>query len=110
MPPENEQIIRAVLKTPGVISSLPAAEVAQKDIIKLMPGEWLNDEIINFYGVMVNRRSADAKARRDKQLAEPGDENLLDVHVFTSFFFQKLVDAGYAGVRRWTKKVGLIQR
>lgn len=110
MPLENEQIIKAVLKTPGVISTLPAAEVAQKDIVKLLPGEWLNDEVINFYGVMVNRRSAEAKARRDKKLAEPGDENLLDVHVFTSFFFQKFVNAGYAGVRKWTKKFDLFKK
>lgn len=57
---------------------------------------------------MVNRRSADAKLRRDKKLPETGDENLLDVHVFTSFFFQKLSDGGYSGVRRWTKKVRII--
>lgn len=105
IPPENEKIIAAVLRTPGVIASLPSAEVSNKDIVKLRPGEWLNDEVINFYGVMVNIRSSSAKARRDKGFAEPGDENLLDVHVFNSFFFQKLTDNGYSSVRRWTKKV-----
>lgn len=94
-----------MLSTPGIVATLPAAEVSQKDIIKLRPGEWLNDEVINFYGVMVNIRSANAKARRDKGFAEPGDENLLDAHVMSSFFFQKLTDSGYPNVRRWTKKV-----
>lgn len=105
IPPENEKIIKAVLRTPGVISTLPAAEVSQKDIVKLLPGEWLNDEVINFYGVMVNLRSTAAKTRRDKGFPEPGDENLLDAHVFSSFFFEKLSKQGYSSVRRWTKKV-----
>lgn len=107
MPEENVKIIRAALRTPGVVSSLPAAEVSQKDLVKLAPGEWLNDEVINFYGVMVNLRSAEATKRREKGFPREGDEDLLDVHVFSSFFFSKLASAGYSGVRKWTKKVGL---
>jgi Ulp1 family protease len=107
MPDEHLKIVEAVLRTPGMIASLPAAEVAGKDIVKLSPAQWLNDEIINFYGVMVNLRSAAAKTRRDKGFAEPGDENLLDVHVFNSFFFSKFSEGGYNSVRRWTKKVGI---
>ena len=28
------------------------------------------------------------------------------VHIFNSFFFLKLTQSGFSGVRRWTKKVG----
>jgi len=105
MTDDNRRIIEGVLRTNGVIAQLPAAEVSGKDIVKLAPGQWLNDEVINFYGVMVNLRSAAAKARREKGFAEPGDEDLLDVHVFNSFFFAKLTENGYTSVRRWTKKV-----
>lgn len=89
-----------------MIATLPSAEVAGKDIIKLMPGEWLNDEVINFYGVMVALRSQAAKERRAKGKAKEGDDNLLDVHVFSSFFYEKLTSSGgYSSVKRWTKKV-----
>ena len=96
------------LRSRGIISSLPAAEVASKDISKLLPGEWLNDEVINFYGVMVNRRGAAAKQRRDDGEAREEDADLLDVHVFSSFFFAKLQGSGYQGVKKWTKKVNII--
>ena len=33
------------------------------------------------------------------------DASGLRVHVFNSFFYSKLSQSGYAGVRRWTKKV-----
>lgn len=33
------------------------------------------------------------------------NENGFKVHVFNSFFYSKLSQSGYAGVRRWTKKV-----
>lgn len=94
------------MRTRGIISSLPGAEVEYKDIVKLRAGEWLNDEIINFYGVMVRIRSEEAKKRRDKGCPQEGDEDLLDVWVFSSFFFAKLQEVGYAGVKRWSKKVG----
>ena len=79
--------------------------MAAKDISKLLPGEWLNDEVINFYGVLVNRRNAAATERKESGEPREGDENLLDVHVFSSFFFAKLQGTGYQGVKKWTKKV-----
>jgi Ulp1 family protease len=88
-----------------VIATLPSAEVAAKDISKLLPGQWLNDEVINFYGVMVMRRNQAATERRQKKQPLEGDEDLLDVWVFSSFFFEKLCNAGYQGVKKWSKKV-----
>lgn len=102
----------------GTIATLPGAEVAIKvsraviptfirdrlvdnlssqDMRTLLPGKWLNDEVINFYGVMIGRRAA--KAEQEKI------DGFLKVHVFTTFFWSKLFSAGYMGVRRWTRKV-----
>lgn len=92
-----------------------------------MPAEWLNDEIINFYGAMVMDRAerwekgldeqelwfgADelggskpgARSRKGKE-RQPGDP--LKVHYFNTFFFAKLESPGYekAKLSRWTKKV-----
>lgn len=55
---------------------------------------WLNDEIINFYFQLVVHHN-NSKPNSSK------------VHVFNSFFFTKLKEKGYEGVRRWTKQVNL---
>ena len=44
------------------------------------------------------------KNGKKKKRVKDGEE-LLKVHGFTSFFYSKLEDKGYDGVRRWTKKV-----
>ena len=46
---------------------------------------------MNFYYNLVAARSA--------------SDGRIKVHVFNSFFYSKLIQAGYGGVRRWTKKV-----
>lgn len=103
--PEMQDLAQQALRKAGTVATLPAAEVTQKDIARLRPSTWLNDEVINFYGVMVNLRSAAATERKARGEAEEGDEELLDIHVFSSHFYAKLTNAGYAGVKRWTKKV-----
>jgi sentrin-specific protease 1 len=103
-------LVEETFQIRGVISTLPSAEVSARDMALLRPNTWLNDEVINFYGVMVNIRSAAAKARKEKGKAQmlEGDEDLLDVHVFSSHFFSKLANSGYSGVRKWSKKVSAL--
>lgn len=110
MSPDQVELVDAVLRQSGTISSLPGAEVESKDIVRLRPSQWLNDEIMTFYGVMINNRSAAAAARRKAGKAIEGDEDLLDVHVFSSFFFEKISKIGYSAVKRWTKKFDLFQK
>lgn len=107
-----EQIASKVFReSPGtVISAITGAEVAGKDMIKLRPSQWLNDEIINFYGVMINDRSAAAVARRKAGKSTQEDEELLDVHVFSSFFYEKVNGGGQQSVKRWTRKVDLFAK
>jgi sentrin-specific protease 1 len=63
----------------------------------------LNDEVINFYGALVQRRA-------DEALQVVGgkatNKKLRDIHFFNSFFYAKL-QQGYEKSRlaRWTKKV-----
>jgi hypothetical protein len=114
---EMDDYVTKAFKQTGVFSTMPGAEVAQKDITKLQPDVWLNDEVINFYMIMLNARSKahqealqnPAPGGKKKRLAK-GDEPL-DVHCFTSFFYTKLcASTGYAGVRRWTKKVDVFAK
>ncbi|KAF9392645.1 SUMO1 sentrin specific peptidase 1 [Podila verticillata] len=68
--------------------------IMKKDIHTLRPGEWLNDEVINFYGQLI--------MARNKESTE-----LPKVHVFSTFFYKTLSESGYDKVRRWTKKVNV---
>ncbi|KAF9934327.1 SUMO1 sentrin specific peptidase 1 [Linnemannia zychae] len=69
-------------------------EVKKKDIHTLCPGEWLNDEVINFYGNLIITRSNSSTT-------------LPKVHVFKTFFYKSLSENGYEKVRKWTKKVNI---
>ncbi|KAM9384414.1 uncharacterized protein KZ484_006240 isoform 2-T3 [Pholidichthys leucotaenia] len=63
-----------------------------EDLGTLEEQNWLNDQIINMYGELI----MDATEHK--------------VHFFNSFFHRQLVDKGYDGVKRWTKKVDLFSK
>ncbi|XP_065896519.1 sentrin-specific protease 1-like isoform X2 [Dysidea avara] len=63
----------------------------RRDISTLNHLQWLNDEVVNFYMSMIA-------------------ECCPDVHTYSSFFYSKLMSAGYSGVRRWTKKVDVFSK
>lgn len=96
--------VQTALATKGDVSTMPGACVEGKDIQRLLPGRWLNDEITTFYGVLINKRWKDVEAQPDgkEQMKKRG---LLRCHCFSSFFMNNLNDKGHAGVKKWTKKV-----
>ena len=73
--------------------------------------DWLNDELINYYGVMINNRSDAADAREKanaKKEPDPrgvGEERLLKAFCFNTNFFTMFCQSGFAKVKRWTRKV-----
>uniref|UniRef100_A0A914IDI0 Ubiquitin-like protease family profile domain-containing protein n=1 Tax=Globodera rostochiensis TaxID=31243 RepID=A0A914IDI0_GLORO len=70
------------------------ADITRKDLLTLHGSEWLNDEVINFFlNLIVERNSK--------------DPNLPNVYTFNTFFYQKLQTNGFAGVKRWTRKVDI---
>lgn len=70
-----------------------------KDIHKLYPETWLNDEIINFYMELLTKRSN-----------EQSSSSLSSIYCFNTFFCSTLRDQGYDKVRRWTKKVDIFDK
>lgn len=100
--PAEETQVEAILKKRGVISKCAREQVSDQDIARLYPCQWLNDEIINFYGAMLLQRSEDCKENPPK-----GKNTFLKVHYFSTFFWPKLKDEGYDKGRlaKWTKKV-----
>lgn len=104
LPARAEAQVQQVLVQRGVIASMTGAQVEAHDIAKLRPGQWLNDEVINFYGQLIQQRANQAAP-------QPGDASpCWAVHVFSSFFWQNLTTRGYAGVRRWSRRVDLFTK
>ncbi len=79
----------------GIVSSVGRVQVSARDISKLKPGQWLNDEIINFYVNLIQLRA--------------GREGPLKVFCFNSFFWTKLAGGDYkkGNLGRWTKTVSI---
>lgn len=76
------------------------ASVDKEDILRLDEGEFLNDNLISFY-----MRYLQTKMERQRP------ELLSRVHIFNTFFFEKLSSRkggiNYDGVKSWTAKLDL---
>jgi len=125
LPPEDEAYVDAILTKRGMVSKTGREQVADKDVARLRPHQWLNDEIINFYGHLILSRSESQKENsmstpanchinglvngiKAKAKGKPAEKKLsLDVHYFNTFFWSKLTREGYdkARLAKWTKKV-----
>ncbi len=58
---EQEEAARIAFSKRGTVSDITGASVAEQDIQKLRPGQWLNDEVINFYGLLILNRATRPK-------------------------------------------------
>lgn len=91
-----------LLSKRGVVSKCLREQVTDQDLRRLNPHQWLNDEIINFYGQLILARSEESKENPGFNGRKP-----LNVHYFSTFFWSKLEKDGYEKGRlaKWTKKV-----
>ncbi|KAI8083424.1 hypothetical protein BDF21DRAFT_461645 [Thamnidium elegans] len=94
---ENKLVDEALTKKQGQASQFKKVTVDYKDIYRLRPETWLNDEIINFYFELLAERSSTQK-------------DLPSIYCFNTFFCSTLRDQGYAKVRRWTKRVDIFSK
>lgn len=118
--------MRSSLGNRAFLAKAAREQVSSQDLTRLRPGQWLNDEIINFYGAMISERAAKFEEDMLKEKSKgingsikgkdksrppfPGMEGVGDpwkVHVFSTYFLSKLQDMGYekARLNKWTKKV-----
>lgn len=88
----------------GIVSKHAREQVTDQDLNRLRPHQWLNDEIINFYGSMLLARSEESKENSVANGDAPGQP--LNAHYFNTFFWSKLKGEGYDKGRlaKWTKK------
>lgn len=113
LPPADEKTVQRLLEARGQIAKFAREAVEDKDIVRLRPGQWLNDEVINFYGALLLCRSESGKENAPKTNGNLTDGAIqgrrapLNAHYFSSFFWSKLTQDGYEKGRlaKWTKKV-----
>ncbi|CAE6465190.1 unnamed protein product [Rhizoctonia solani] len=101
--PEDQADVAAALSKRGTVAKFAREQVSDSDLARLKPAQWLNDEVINFYGALILGRSEEAQKGKGKAL---------DVHYFNTFFFAKLEDMGYEKSRigKWTKKIDIFKK
>nr|XP_036672335.1 sentrin-specific protease 1 [Drosophila suzukii] len=73
-------------------------DVHLSDIKILIGGRWLNDVVINFYMNLLTDRSE----KRSGQLPS--------VYSMNTFFMPRLLQSGFEGVKRWTRKVDILSK
>lgn len=95
--------VRSALQNPSFSAKCLREEVKAPDLRRLKSGQWLNDEVINFYGALLQKRA-------DDSLEGKGPKR--KVHYFSSFFYKKLSEEGYekGRLKRWAKKVSVAPR
>lgn len=93
---------KSVLKEPKnrLLVCRNGMKITRNDLRLLLPGNWLNDEIINFYMSLLQQRN-------EKEVLE--SNNKIPRCLFlSSFFYCKLLSRGqydYAAVKRWTRNI-----
>jgi len=92
----NEVIKRAISggHPSEVVVSKFGQNITRNDLCTLLNLNWLNDEVINFYMNLIIERSKE-------------NENLPKAYCMNTFFIPTLMSRGYAGVKRWTRKVDI---
>ncbi|KAH7883881.1 cysteine proteinase [Phlebopus sp. FC_14] len=112
LPPDLDQEVDALLSKKGIISRVAREQVCDKDLSRLAPHQWLNDEIINFYGAMILMRSEACKENPVTNGTSGGRKKPLNVHYFNTFFWSKLQGEGYERARlaKWTKKFDIFAK
>lgn len=89
LPLEDELAVDVLLKRQARIIGVNGVPRGHpRDLALLRPGEWLNDEAINTYGEMIMARSQAAKENFNAD--NTGEERMVDLHFFNSFFFDQL--------------------
>jgi hypothetical protein len=89
----------------AILAQCDADSVQQSSMWTLQPGQWINDEIIHHFLLML--------AKRDEEMYQKDPEKKR-CHFFKSFFITKVLNEGHAildgkyeykNVKRWSKNV-----
>lgn len=102
---EEANAVKKVLRAPDdepIVMSETGITLHGSDLKCLRRERWLNDELINAYVYLINKRNEEIFNR---ERAPPG---IPKTRVFNTFFYTRLTSGpngyDYAGVRRWTSR------
>ncbi|GAA5855357.1 hypothetical protein JCM9279_001695 [Rhodotorula babjevae] len=111
LPPDDAARVKAILANGRYESSMPGAAASNKDLRRLQGLSWLNDELVNFVGVLINKRSDDAdKAEAVGGSRGEGETRLRKAFVFNTNFFTWYGDSGFVKVKRWTRRFDTFEK
>ncbi|XP_013118762.2 uncharacterized protein LOC106095877 isoform X2 [Stomoxys calcitrans] len=99
---QHVERINAAIRGPldTVLVSKFNLNITRRDIHTLCGHNWLNDEVINFYMNLLTERG-ELKSK---------SHGLPTVYAMNTFFVPRLIQAGHAGVKRWTRKVDIFSK
>lgn len=99
-----------IMSLSGKISKCGRQTMMSNDLKLLLPGRWLNDEVINFYAEMLRQRQSTEIEEWEKG-GKKGDKPF-DAYIHGTFLFSTLETTGYdkAKLGRWVKKVDLFSK
>lgn len=97
------------------LANINGCIITEEDLMRLRPGIWLNDEIVNAYLELVDKRMEELRGEGKDGTRENGRRagKLPKVKIMNSFFYSTLVSYNraqqrsgydYARVRRWTRR------
>ncbi|TIA90330.1 hypothetical protein E3P99_01616 [Wallemia hederae] len=101
---------KKIMTLSGKISKCGRQTMMSTDLKTLLPGKWLNDEVINYY-VEILRQRKDLEMEEWEKEGKKGDKPL-DVYIHGTFLFSTLESTGYdkAKLGKWVKKVDLFAK
>eukprot|EP01053_Blabericola_migrator_P000083 Blabericola_migrator_1__82@NODE_101_length_14318_cov_135_243281_g28_i1_p5_GENE_NODE_101_length_14318_cov_135_243281_g28_i1NODE_101_length_14318_cov_135_243281_g28_i1_p5_ORF_typecomplete_len499_score66_35Peptidase_C48/PF02902_19/5_1e39Acetyltransf_14/PF03421_16/0_21Peptidase_C5/PF00770_18/1_2Peptidase_C5/PF00770_18/2_7e02_NODE_101_length_14318_cov_135_243281_g28_i1993311429 len=89
----------------SVVSEIDSVQITTRDLRCLLPGEWLNDEVINAYMNLLNART---------RMVEEGSAHdyCVKAYYWNTFFYSSLTgetssgqrEYSYSRVKRWTSR------
>lgn len=102
-----EEAIYGIGPPAQIVAQVDTDVVVRESMHRLQPGQWLNDEVIHYFLIMLSKRDEELNMQ---------DPSRGRSHFFKSFFITKLLNEGHANpdidgtydfknVKRWSKKV-----
>lgn len=109
-PEENEQMEASIRGGDRVVLTNFSIDIKTEDLKRLRPGQWLNDEVINY-------RPFDCRSHCPRRILpletemelmnERARQTGVKIHCFSSIFYAFLSEKGfsYNRVQRWTRRI-----
>lgn len=104
---DEQSEFKNVMSLSGKISKCGRQTMMSNDLKTLMPRQWLNDEVINFYAEML--RQSQSRHIEEWEKNDEKNKKPFDAYIHSTFLFSTLESSGYdkAKLGRWVKKVDL---